>query len=260
MYKGRSRKKNIYKYLFCLLVLLNILFFVYLAIKHPRFHVFFERQIECIFDNQKPPIGNYLKGIDVSEYQGIINWKKVKSNQTIDSLSFVVIRGTAGNNHRDRFFKSNYREAKKIGIPVGVYHYYRPNESSKKQAEFYIEHIKLSPGDIPPILDIEKISNVQSILKLKKGIKNWLEIIEEHYGVKPILYTYTYFYNTYLFDDFSDYKLWIANYSESKSPLANNNWTFWQYSEKGRVQGIKGPVDLDVFKGNQQQLKAMLLK
>ena len=260
MYRVRLSKKNIYKYLFFTLVLLNISFVVYLAVKHPRFHVFFERQIETIFDSQKPPIGNYLKGIDVSEYQGIINWRKVKSNQKIDSLSFVVIRGTAGKNHRDRFFKSNYREAKKIDIPVGVYHYYRPNESSKEQAEYFIKNIKLSPGDLPPILDIEKISNVQSISKLKIGIKNWLEIIEEHYGVKPILYTYTYFYNTYLLDDFSEYKLWIANYSNVKNPLANKKWSFWQYSEKGRVGGIKGPVDLNVYKGNKQQLKEMLLK
>ena len=260
MYKGRLSKKNIYKYLFFILVLLNISFFVYLAVKHPRFYVFFEKQIEIIFDNQKAPIGNYLRGIDVSEYQGIINWGKLKSNQKKDSLSFLVVRGTAGKNHRDRFFKSNYREAKKIGIPIGVYHYYRPNERSKEQADYYIQNIKLSPGDLPPILDIEKISNVQSISKLKKGIKNWLEIIEDHYGVKPILYTYTYFYNTYLGDDFSNYKLWIANYSNVNAPLPNNNWIIWQYSEKGRVEGIKGPVDLNVFKGTQQELKNILLK
>ena len=260
MNRIRSSKKNIYKYLFFLLLILNLSSYVYLAIKHPRFHVFFQRQIENIFENQNPPIGDYLKGIDVSEYQGIINWKTIKSNQKNDSLSFIVLRGTAGKNHRDRFYKSNYREAKKIGVPVGVYHYYRPNESSEEQANYFIKNIKLSAGDLPPILDIEKISDVQSMSKLKKGVKNWLEIIEQHYGVKPILYTYTYFYNTYLVDDFVDYKLWIANYSNFKTPLGNKNWSFWQYSEKGRVSGVKGPVDLDVFNGTQKDLKAMLLK
>ena len=198
MNRIRSSKKNIYKYLFFLLLILNLSVYVYLAIKHPRFHVFFQRQIENIFESQNPPIGDYLKGIDVSEYQGIINWKTIKNNQKTDSLSFIVLRGTAGRNHRDRFYKSNYREAKKIGVPVGVYHYYRPNESSEEQANYFIQNIKLSAGDLPPILDIEKISDVQSMSKLKKGIKNWLDIIEQHYGVKPILYTYTYFYNTYL--------------------------------------------------------------
>ncbi len=260
MNRIRSSKKNIYKYLFFLLLILNLSVYVYLAIKHPRFHVFFQRQIENIFESQNPPIGDYLKGIDVSEYQGIINWKTIKNNQKNDSLSFIVLRGTAGRNHRDRFYKSNYREAKKIGVPVGVYHYYRPNESSEEQANYFIQNIKLSAGDLPPILDIEKISDVQSMSKLKKGVKNWLEIIEQHYGVKPILYTYTYFYNTYLVDDFNDYKLWIANYSNFKTPISNEKWCFWQYSEKGRVSGIKGPVDLDVFKGSHEDLKLLLLK
>ena len=258
--KRRIAKGNVYKLLFFLLLFLNVLLGVYVVLKYPRFFHVFERKMESFFESPQLPIGNYLQGIDVSEYQGVVNWNVVFKKQNSDSISFVFLRATAGKNHRDRFFTSNYREVKKTAIPMGAYHYYRPNESSKEQAEFYIKNVKLSSGDFPPILDIEKTSDVQSVEKLKKGIKNWLSIIEGHYGVKPILYTYSHFYKSYLKDDFSDYTLWIANYNTVKNPLPSSNWQFWQYSEEGSVNGIKGPVDLNVFRVGDRRLESFLLK
>ena len=260
MNSQRRSEKGIYKYFFFGLLFLNVVIAIFLCYKYPRVFNVFQNQIDNLIENYQNFEGDYLKGIDVSEYQGIINWNQIKKAQASDSLSFVVLRATAGKDHRDRYFTSNYREAKKLNIPVGVYHYYRPNESSEQQAEFFIDNVKLSSGDLPPILDIENTSDVQSIDKLKKGVANWLKIIEAHYGVEPILYSYSYFYKTYLNEDFSAYKLWIANYSNVKDPLPSKKWMFWQFSEKGRVKGIKGPVDLDVFKGEPKELKSILLK
>ena len=256
----RNSKGSIYKLLFFLLLFLNGCIGLFIVIKYPRVLSIFEKKVESFFETNTIPVGNYLNGIDVSEYQGIINWKTVFKSESNDSIAFVFIRATAGKNHRDRFFTSNYREVKKANIRAGAYHYYRPNESSTDQAQFFIKNVKLSPGDLPPILDIEKTSDVQSVSKLKEGIKNWLTIIENHYGVQPILYTYSNFYNSYLKNDFSNYTLWIANYNSVDNPLPSSNWQFWQYSEQGAIQGIKGPVDLNVFKNDNINLESLLLK
>ena len=104
------------------------------------------------------------------------------------------------------------------------------------------------------------MSDVQSSDNLLKGIANWLEIIENHYGVKPIIYSGAHFFNDYLKSNFNNYFLWIANYNKVESPLDNMNWKMWQFSDNGTVNGIKGPVDLDLFKGSFSELKKYALK
>ena len=187
-----------------------------------------------------------LFGIDVSEYQGDIDWETLFDKNKVD---FVFVRATAGDDTEDKYFRANWRQLKRHSVPRGAYHYYRPNENSTEQANLYIRTVKLESGDFVPVLDIEKYSKVQSLASLKNGLLNWLSIVEEHYGVVPMIYTYSNYYEKVLFDDkrFWRYPIWIANYSNSDvSDKLPSGWSFWQISENGRLSGIDENVDIDI--------------
>lgn len=185
-------------------------------------------------------------GIDVSEYQKSIDWETVADKNELD---FVIVRASAGSDHKDRKFDFNWRQLKKYNIVRGAYHYYRPNENSTEQAEQFTSSVVLEKGDIVPILDIEKYSNIQSISSLQNGLLNWLNIVEEYYGIVPMIYTYSDFYMKVLKDDkrFSKYPVWIAHYSSEENPKKlPSGWLIWQFSENGRLEGIETYVDIDV--------------
>jgi lysozyme len=201
-----------------------------------------------------------IHGIDVSHHQGNINWKKVIHPDTSKSIDFVFIRSTVGT-RKDRHFKRNWRRARNNGYAVGAYHYYWANLNSTVQANNFINTVTLKKGDFPPILDIEKLSKVQSLSKLRTGLKNWISIVEKHYGVKPIIYTGDSFYMNYLRVDpyFRNYpRLWIANYNRVSSPISN--WLFWQFTDRVRIKGINEMVDMNVFHGDADKLNLLKLK
>lgn len=198
-------------------------------------------------------------GIDVSLYQGDINWTKLSSKQKID---FVFIRATAGNNRVDSKFAYNWEYAKKYNIKRGAYHYYRPNEKSTDQANLFINTVVIESGDLPPVLDIEEFSKVQSIRSLKRGLLNWLHLVENHYGVTPMLYTYNKFYFQLFAKDerFSRYPLWIAWYNINRNPdEIIDDWSFWQFTDKGILRGIEGGVDINIFNGTPEDFKKLLI-
>ncbi len=206
------------------------------------------RQTPQTYNLYKKQLNKYTYfGIDVSEYQKDIDWETVFENQNID---FVIVRATAGRNKKDKTFNNNWKALADNDVIRGAYHYYRPNENSEKQAKFFIKNVKFSNGDLPPILDIEKYSKIQSINSLKTGVLNWLKIVEEHYGVKPIIYTYNKFYTSTLKNDsrFDKYPVWIAWYNTEKDPdNILKGWVFWQFTDKGIIKGIEGEVDINVF-------------
>ena len=254
------RKKNRYKRWFFLLLFFNLFYFGYQFIETPSLFHYLKNRIRYIFNNPIIPKGDYIYGIDISEYQGVVVWDKALEINEELPIDFVFIRATAGKDHRDRFFTSNWREASEMGVLKGAYHYFRPNENSLSQANNFINNVQLSPGDLPPVLDIERISKVQSINSLIIGIENWLNTVEKHYGVKPILYTGAHYYNDHLKDKFTDYTLWVANYNEVSVPINKDVWSIWQFSDNGSVKGIKGPVDLDLFQGSVDEMKKFALK
>jgi lysozyme len=197
-------------------------------------------------------------GLDVSHYQGVIKWdniERVKGNFPID---FVFLRSTAGVDP-DKKFSANWRHSKQSGFIRGAYHYYRPNENSLKQADNFIKTVRLSKGDLPPVLDIERISDKQSLDSLKSGIKRWLTAVELHYGVKPIIYSGESFYTDFLKKEFKGYNLWIANYSLFEDNI-RDEWLFWQFTDKGSVNGIEGNVDVNIYNGTLPQLNELLIK
>lgn len=193
-------------------------------------------------------------GLDVSEYQGRISWAEVDTLENKYPVHFVFIRATVGDDRLDKKFKENWLGAKKNKLLRGAYHYYRPNENSLDQAELFIKTVSLSKGDLPPVLDIEKLPENQSVDRLKIGLKRWLKRVEEHYKVKPIIYTGERYYDDFLKEEFSDYLFWIANYNFYREEI-DEEWLFWQFTEKASVNGIKGNVDVNIYNGDLQQLR-----
>jgi len=195
-------------------------------------------------------------GIDVSHYQGKIDWEAVRDGNPDFALSFVFIRATAGSNKPDTEFKNNWKGVKASGYLRGAYHYYRPDENSVKQADNFIKNVKLVKGDLPPVLDIEKIPNKQNLDSLKRGLKRWLTKVEDHYGMKPILYSGESFYTDFLKKEFKGYDLWIANYSFFEDEI-RKEWLFWQFTDKAELKGIDTNVDVNIYNGSYIQLMQM---
>ena len=193
-------------------------------------------------------------GIDVSEFQGEIDWTLVENIENDYPLEFAFIRATAGNDREDGQFEANWIGAKKNKMIRGAYHYYRPNENSLEQAKLFIKTVQLHKGDLPPVLDIEKLPKEQSLDSLKKGLKRWLKAVEAHYKEKPIIYTSEKYYDDFLKEEFSDYLFWIANYNFYREKIGED-WLFWQFTEKASVSGIKGNVDVNIFNGDVEQLR-----
>ena len=193
-------------------------------------------------------------GIDVSEFQGRVDWDEVDILEEKYPVQFVFIRATAGNDRVDSKFKRNWEGAKEHKIMRGAYHYYRPNENSIEQANLFIKTVKLMSGDLPPVLDIEKLPKNQPLDSLKKGLKRWLNKVETHYGVRPIIYTGERYYDDFLKEEFSEYLFWIANYNFYREKI-DEDWLFWQFTEKASLPGVKHRVDVNIYNGDLEQLQ-----
>lgn len=193
-------------------------------------------------------------GLDVSEFQGKVNWALVDKIDQEYPVQFVFIRATAGNDRADKKFRYNWLGAKNRKMIRGAYHYYRPNENSLEQADLFIKTVRLEKGDLPPVLDIEKLPRNQSLDSLKVGLRRWLKKVEAHYKVKPIIYSGEKYYTDFLKEEFSDYLFWIANYNFYRGDI-DADWLFWQFTEKASVSGIKGNVDVNIYNGDLEQLR-----
>ncbi|MCP2029151.1 lysozyme [Flavobacterium sp. HSC-32F16] len=193
-------------------------------------------------------------GIDVSEFQGKVDWEEVEILDEKYPVQFVFIRATAGNDRVDRQFKRNWEGAKENKIMRGAYHYYRPNENSIEQANLFIKTVKLQKGDLPPVLDIEKLPKNQPLDSLKKGLKRWLTKVEKHYQVRPIIYSGERYYSDFLKEEFGEYLFWIANYNFYREKI-EDDWLFWQFTEKASLPGIKHRVDVNIYNGDIEQLQ-----
>lgn len=206
------------------------------------------------------PVNYSLHGIDVSRYQETIDWEAVKTmNIQHIRIRFAFIKASEGSNDVDPRFKKNWRAAKTAGIARGAYHFFNPYKDGNSQAQHFIETVSMQPGDMPPVLDIEQLSNVPKAV-LQQRVAIWLSLVEKHYKLKPIIYTGADFYAKYLAGKFDDYPLWVAHYLVKDKPRVKRNWSFWQHNEAGRVNGIKGLVDFNVFNGDSADFEQILMK
>jgi lysozyme len=205
------------------------------------------------------PTNYSIHGIDVSKYQDVIDWSSVKDMKVGSvQMSFAFIKATEGLGNEDAYFQRNWKKTKDAGLARGAYHFFLATKSGKAQAENFINSVELMPGDMPPVLDIEQTYGV-SPEKLRARAKEWLQTIQDHYHVMPIIYTNVDFYKQYLKDDFDGYPLWIAHYLQKERPSIYRDWAFWQHSEAGRVNGIVTRVDFDVFNGDSAEFRKLLI-
>ena len=204
------------------------------------------------------PAGYSMHGIDVSHYQGDINWKMLEqTRQGKFPVQFIFMKATEGGDFSDDKFVANFDSAKVHGFIRGAYHFYNPKTDANKQADFFINSVKLEPGDLPPVLDIEKKG--RDVEKLQQDLKIWLRKVENHYGVKPIIYASYKFKTKYLNDSvFDSYPYWIAHYYVD-SVRYQGEWKFWQHTDVGTLPGIEEKVDLNIFNGSFSDLKGLLL-
>lgn len=265
----KSKKSKSSRVRFYLLILFAILFLGLVFHFREGLSFYFKQQFEDKINNDEDSrvsdIRNFkvlnkykdkVVGFDVSQFQGKINWSLIDSVEHTYPLKFVFIRATAGADKLDRQFINNWIGAKKNKIIRGAYHYYRPNENSLKQAQLFIANVNLTDGDLPPVLDIERLPKNQSIDSLKIGLKRWLKVVDNYYKVKPIIYTSESYYNDFLKEEFKEYPFWIANYNFFTENI-KDNWLFWQFTEKASVSGIKGNVDLNIYNGTPKMLQYM---
>ena len=197
-----------------------------------------------------------LTGIDVSKYQGEIDFDKVKAA----GIRYVFVRATEGITYQDAFFKQNLDEAREAGLVIGAYHFYETDDDPVSQLNNFTSLVTLQAGDLPPVVDIEKLHDNDQV-DLTENIQTYLDGLEQHYKTKPIIYSGKNFANKYI-TTFSDYPLWLAEYQSLYPTLPQgwNKWTFWQYSQTGKIDGINGDVDINRFNGQENSFKKMLIK
>lgn len=197
-----------------------------------------------------------VHGIDVSHYQKNIDWNTVSQQ----GIEFAFVKATEGQNYRDSLFCHNWPEMARVGLKRGAYHFYTPSVDPLLQVENFIEVVDLRKGDLPPVLDFEKVGKKNRI-ELISDLQTWLKATEMNYGIRPIIYTNQKLYNKYIKGNFEDYIVWIARYNtEAPDMPFSQNWTFWQYGNRGRINGIDGNVDFNVFHGDSEALNSITYK
>lgn len=198
-------------------------------------------------------------GIDISHYQDFMVFDSLMLMNGSIAIEFVVLRATMGDDGVDKKFKLYWNRLDDREFVRGAYHYYRPWENPERQAQSFLKNIELKSGDLRPVLDIEKIGRNQTKEALIADLQIWLDLVEEEYGVKPIIYTYYYFYRDNLSGEFDDYPLWLANYNNVDEPIEREDWQFWQFSQNGIIPGVPHKVDLNIFNGARWQLEKYTL-
>ena len=199
--------------------------------------------------------GFAVHGIDISHHQVEVDWDTIATQQ----IDFAFVKATEGRDFKDNCFTQNWQELKRVNIKRGAYHFFHPNLSAEEQAANFIRTVAMDFGDLPPVLDFEVINNVAKTEVLEQ-LQTWLDLIEAHYKIRPIIYTNQKIYFKYLLNNFKDYPIWMARYNTIEpNMLSQKEWSFWQYGNKGQIKGVEGLVDLNVFKGDLIDLENMSL-
>lgn len=194
-----------------------------------------------------------LKGIDISSYQGDVDFAKMRAS---GAVSFVYAKATEGTAFADDHFQRYHDECKAAGIPFGAYHFLRFDQDPAFQAAWFAAQINGRSGVLAPMVDVEQANNSGG---LADKLARFLTVLKEHIDTQPIIYTGWNFWNTAMegSDGFSGHRLWVAAYNNDDAPpipTGWKDWTLWQHSSTGRVPGIVGDVDMDVLNGHDLKL------
>ena len=206
------------------------------------------------------PSGYKTHGIDVSRWQSRVDWERVKKMKVGSvRVTFAFMKATEGTWMKDPEFERNWAGARQAGIIRGAYHYFLPNASVKDQVLQFSRAVKLKSGDLPPVVDVEETRRM-SKAQIQKYTKEFLELLEKQYKIRPILYTNRDFYKNYFADNdlFKGYRFWIAHYHVTDFDMPDDEeWQFWQHSDRGNVNGINERVDFNVFNGDSVALRKL---
>ena len=214
----------------------------------------------ALYGDAEYPEGFEIHGIDISHYQGKIDWEQLK-NAMIKGcpVRFVIIKSTEGSSRLDENFRENFNQARDFGFIRGVYHFWSNKSTAREQAYYFLDQVHLTDGDLPPVLDIEHKPAEKSVEDFQRDVLTWLHIVEDKYHVKPIIYTYYKFKEQYLSAPvFEDYPYWIAHYYVDKVQY-KGKWKFWQHTDVGKLPGIKGYVDFNIYNGSYYELKQLCI-
>lgn len=197
-----------------------------------------------------------VRGVDVSHYQGEIDWRML-AGQNVD---FAFIKATEGSSFTDGRFSYNYAEAQAAGIAAGAYHFFSFDSSGAAQAAHFIETVRPCAGMLPPVIDLEFYGAYADAPIEKSAVAAELDAmlsaLTEHYGLRPILYATEEAYGTYLADGYAEYDIWIRDVIAKPRLADGRAWTFWQYTNRGRLDGYAGEeefIDLNVFAGTAEE-------
>lgn len=252
--KRKSREKQRWKQAAIATLIATALFFV-------AYHLVFKKQLFRFKEStttQKSAATTGVYGIDISRYQGKIDWEKLKADNPQDTtIHFVYMKATEGKDLKDPRFSRNWKKTKEAGFSRGAYHYFTEGSTGAEQASMYIKSVTLESGDLAPMIDVEETpKNKKSFNTELKGL---ILALEGHYGIKPIIYSSPAFRKKYLDDEFYDrYPIWVAHYYVDKPDI--EKWDIWQFTDKGNVPGIGHDVDMNLFNGNIKELERLKIK
>ncbi|HAN20746.1 MAG TPA: glycoside hydrolase family 25 [Clostridiales bacterium] len=197
-----------------------------------------------------------VRGVDVSSYQGKIDWN-VLTKQDID---FAFIKATEGSSYIDPFFEDNYSNANKTNLRIGAYHFFSFESSGANQAKHFISVVQKTNNMLPSFVDIEFYGNYEknppSKEKVQSELTVLLEKLEEHYGIKPIIYATEKSYKMFISSSYQDYDIWIRDVYFSPLLDDGRKWTFWQYTNREKLDGYNGEemfIDMNVFYGSKEE-------
>ncbi|MBO0931718.1 glycoside hydrolase family 25 protein [Fibrella aquatilis] len=208
----------------------------------------------------KFPMRYSLHGLDVSRHNNRIDWDRVAGmNADGVRMQFAFMKATEGATLGDPTFAKNWREAKRVGLRRGAYHFYHPTRDPIKQAANFIKRVSLQTGDLAPVLDFEVTNGVPED-KIISDLHLFLDAIEAEYNIRPIIYTNPSLYKRFVKGNFDVYPLWIADYSKSDLNRYNADKLYiWQHNKSGWVRGIRGFVDINTFVMAPEQLNELTL-
>lgn len=199
-----------------------------------------------------------VKGIDVSSYQGEIEWEQFQKQ----GIKFAFIKATEGSTFVDKYFEKNWEGAENTTLRIGVYHFFSYDSEGKTQAQNFIKTVPINKQALPPVIDVEfygdKAKNPPNRSQVEKELQTMVKILEEHYGKRVILYTTKKAYDLYIKDSFEQCDIWIRDVFTKPSLSDKRTWTFWQYTDRKRLNGYSGDekyIDVNVFNGNEKEFE-----
>jgi len=197
-----------------------------------------------------------VRGVDVSHYQGEINWETIRGQE----IDFAFLKATEGSGTVDETFAANWEKARAAGLAVGAYHFFSFDSSAETQTENFCKTVPAAADALPPVIDLEyyKSEGSQAVEDVRKALRVMLDALKTKYGKTPIIYTTQSFWERYLRGTDFEYTLWIRSVYASPSSSLEPPWSLWQYNSRGVLDGYKGvetKIDLNVYRGTRAEFE-----